>query len=114
MLQGMFNVQRVIDAQVMTGLVLSTPKCEIVANEFDLVDKYPEFRDVKRKNKEDWRFLVIQCCKAGLPTKVILWKRKQEKIADLEHVIKWMGLLQAHDALCLLRIPLKCPSYCTC
>ena len=46
------DAQRIIDAQATTGLVLNTRKCEIVANDFDLVGKYTVFPNVKKVHKE--------------------------------------------------------------
>ena len=92
------DVQRIINAQATTGLVLNTCKCEIVANDFNLVDKYPFFLDFKRVHKEDMTFLGgpgLQCRATD--------KLLQEKIADMERAIKRLALLQAHDALCLLK-----------
>ena len=45
------DVQRIIDAQVTTGLVLNRNKCEIDANSFDLVDQFPVFNNIKRSTK---------------------------------------------------------------
>ena len=90
-------MQRIIKAQETTGLGLNTRKCEIVANDFDLVDKYPVFRDFKRVHKEDLTFLGGPVLQGRATDKVL-----HEKIADLDRAIKRLALLQAHDALCLL------------
>ena len=97
-------MQRIINAQVKTGLVLNTRKCEIVANDFDLVDKYPVFRDFKRVHKADMTFLDGSVLQSRATDKLL-----QEKIADLERATKRVALLQAHDALCLLKNSIAIP-----
>ena len=51
------DVQTIIEAQAATSLCLNRHKCEIIANNFDLVDKFPIFDDFKRMNKEDMTLL---------------------------------------------------------
>ena len=97
-------VQIIINAQVTTGLVLNTLKCEFVANDFDLVDKYAVFWDFKRVHKEDMTFLRGPVLQDRATDKLL-----QEKIADLERAIKRLALLQAHDALCLLKNSIAMP-----
>ena len=49
--------QRIVDTQAKTGLVLNLQKCEIIANNFDLIDQYSVFNQFKRVQKEDMTFL---------------------------------------------------------
>ena len=44
------DIQRIVDTQAKTGLVLNLQKCEIIANNSDLIDQYSVF---------------IQCAKGG-------------------------------------------------
>ena len=96
--------QRIIDAQAMIGLVLHTRKCETVANNFDLVDKYPVFRDFKRVHKEDLTFRDGPVLQGRATDKVL-----EEKMSDLERAFKHLALLTAHDALCLLKNSIAMP-----
>ena len=43
----------IIRRQAKTGLVLNLQKCEIIANNFDLIDQYSVFSQFKRVEKED-------------------------------------------------------------
>ena len=47
------DVQKIIDAQATTGLVLNRNKFQIVASSFDLVDQFPVFNNFKKVNKVD-------------------------------------------------------------
>ena len=41
------DVQRIVDTQAKTGLVLNLHKCDIIANNFDLIDQYSVFSHSK-------------------------------------------------------------------
>ena len=45
------DVQRIGDTQAKTGLVLNLHKCEIIANNFDLIDQYSVFSQFIRVQK---------------------------------------------------------------
>ena len=45
------DVQHIIDSHQHTGLHLNLHKCEIIANNFELVDQYPIFKDFKRRER---------------------------------------------------------------
>ena len=98
------DVQRIIDAQATTGLILNKRNCKIVANDLDLVDKYQFFRHFKMADNEDLTYLGGPVLQGRATDKVL-----QEKIADLERVIKRLALLQAHDTLCLLKNSISMP-----
>ena len=108
-LEGKFSdaekdVQIIIEAQAATGLVLNRHKCEIIANNFDLVDKFPIFDDLKRIYKEDMTLLCAPVLSGRATDKVL-----QEKISDLDRAIDRLSLLQARDALCLLKNSIAIP-----
>ena len=76
------DVQRIIDAQTTTGLVLNRNKCEIVANSFDLVDQFAVFNNFKKVNKVDLTLLGAPVLPGRAIDKVL-----QEKIWDLGRAI---------------------------
>ena len=53
------DVQHIIDSHKHTGLHLNTHKCEIIANNFELVDQFSIFKDFKRIAKEDMTLLGV-------------------------------------------------------
>ena len=90
------DIQRIIDAQATTDLVLNRNKCEIVANSFDLVNQFPVFNNFKKVNKVDLILLGAPVLPGRAIDKVL-----QEKISKLDRAINRLSLLQVHDALCL-------------
>ena len=91
------DVQRIVDTQAKTDLVLNLQKWEIIANNFDMIDQYSVFSKFKRVQKEDMTFLSSPVLPSGAMDRVL-----QGKIDDLGRAIQRLALLQAHDALCLL------------
>ena len=51
------DVQRIVDTQANTGLVLNLHTFEITANKFDVIDQYSIFSQLKRLQKEDMTLL---------------------------------------------------------
>ena len=51
------DVQHIIDSHKHTGLRLNTHKCEIIANNFELVDQLPIFKEFKRIATADMTLL---------------------------------------------------------
>ena len=96
------DVQHIIDSHKHTCLRLNTHKCEITANNFELVDQFPILKDFKRIAKEDMNLLGAPILEGKAVNKAL-----QAKIMDLELSVERLSLLQAHDALCLLK---KCVS----
>ena len=47
------EVQHIIDSHQNTGLHLNSHKCEIIANNFELVDQYP-IADRERGHESPW------------------------------------------------------------
>ena len=98
------DVQLIIDSYQHTGLRLNAHTCEITANNFELIDQYPISKDFKRTAKEDITFLGASVLEGKVVDKVF-----QENIADLKRSVERLSLLQAHDALCLLKNALAMP-----
>ena len=61
----------------------NTHKCEIIANNFELVDQHPVFCYFKRVQGEDMTILGTPALPGMAADKI-----RQEKIVDLERVIK--------------------------
>ena len=76
------DVQRIIDAQATTGLVLNRNEWEIVANSFDLVDQFQVFNNFKKVNKVDLTLLGASVLPGRAVDKIL-----QEKISDLGRAI---------------------------
>ena len=87
-----------------TGLQLNPAKCEIVAANFNEVEKYPIFKDFQRIHKEDLTILGAPILKSPAVDKALA-----DKISELERAIGRLLLLHAHDAHCLLRNALAMP-----
>ena len=51
------DVQLIIDSHQHAGLHLNAHKCEIIANNFELIDQYPVLKDFKRTAKKDMTLL---------------------------------------------------------
>ena len=66
----------------ITGLHLNSHKCEIIANNFELVDQYPIFKDFKRIAKEDMHLLGAPILEGKAVNKAL-----QAKIKDLERSV---------------------------
>ena len=98
------DVQRIVDTQAKTGLVLNLQKCEIFANNFDLIDQYSVFSQFKRVQKEDMTFLGSPVLPSRAMDRVF-----QGKIDDVERTIQLLALLQAHDALCRMKNSIAMP-----
>ena len=83
---------------------MNSHKCEIIANNFELVDQYHIFKDFKLIAKEDMNLLSEP---------ILEWKAVntalQANIKDLERSVELLSLLQAHDALCFLKNALAMP-----
>ena len=92
------DVQRIVDTQAKTGLILNLQKCEIIANNFDLIDQYSVCSQFNRVQKEDMTFLGSPVLPSMAMDRVL-----QGTINDLERAIQRLALLQAHDAFCLLK-----------
>ena len=79
-------------------------KYQIIANNFELVDQYPILKDCKRIAKEDMNLLGAPIFEGKAVNTAL-----QAKINDLERSVERLSLLQAHDALCLLKNALTMP-----
>ena len=77
---------------------------EIIANNFDHVDKFTIFDDFKRMYKENMTLLGAPVLSGRATDKVL-----QEKISDLDRAIDRLSLLEAHDALYLLKNSIAMP-----
>ena len=74
------DVQHIIDSHQNIGLHLNSHKCEIIANNFELVDQYPIFKDFKRIANEDMSLLGVPILEGKAVDTAL-----QAKIKDLEH-----------------------------
>ena len=77
------DVQLIIDSDQHAGLRLNAHKCEIIANNFELIDQYPILKDFKRTAKEDMTLLGAPILEGKVVDKAL-----QEKIADLERSVE--------------------------
>ena len=77
------DVQHIIDSHQHTGLHLNSPKCEIIANNFELVDQFPIFKDFKRIAKEDINLLGGPILEGKAVNTAL-----QAKIKDLERSVE--------------------------
>ena len=75
------------------GLQLNPAKCKIVAANFNVVERYPIFKDFRRIRKEDLTILGSPILKGPDVDKAIA-----DKISELERVIGRLSLLHTHDA----------------
>ena len=98
------DVQRINHTQAKTGLVHHLHKYEIIANNFDLIDKYPVFNKFKIVQKKDMTFLGSPVLPSRAMNRIL-----QDKIDDLERAIKRLALLHEHNALCLLKNSMAMP-----
>ena len=98
------KVQAIVDASTKTGLSLNETKCEITANNMDIINNYPIFSHFKKVNKVDT--LVL-----GAPVMAgeAVHRALREKKTALEQAISRLSLLPAHDALCLLKNSIAMP-----
>lgn len=98
------DVQAIIDSSSTTGLHLNQDKCQISANNLDMIDGWPIFGRFERIRKSDLTLLGSPIS-AGPSVESAL----QEKVATLNRAIERLSLLPAHDALCLLRNSIAMP-----
>ena len=80
-----------------TGLRLNTAKCEIIMEDFTMIDGVDMFRDFIRVNKADMTLLGSPILKGKAQDKAI-----EQKTKDLSRAIDRLELLHAHDALVVL------------
>ena len=98
------DIYMIVAAVARTVLQLHPVKCEIVAANFNEVEKYPIFKDFKRIRKGDLTILGAPILKGPVVDKAIA-----DKISELERAIGNLSLLHAHDALCSHRNALAMP-----
>ena len=98
------DIDMIVADAVRTGIQLNPARCEIVAANFNEVEKYPSFKDFKRSRKEDLTILGAPILKGLAVNKALA-----DKISELERAIGRLSLLHAHNALCLLRKALAMP-----
>ena len=90
------DVQAINDSNPTTVLVLNARKCQITANNFEMIDKFSIFKDFKRVAAEDLTILGAPVLKGRAVDNVV-----KDKIVTLERSIKRLSTLQSHDVLCL-------------
>ena len=93
---------KVIESDAFTGLTLNAAKCEIIMNEFSLIDSMEVFQEFIRIPKEEMTLLGRPSCKART------WALKT-KVDDLDRAVSRLKLLHAHAALVLLKNSLSMP-----
>ena len=76
----------------------------MIANNFELVDQYLIFKDFNRIAKEDMNLLGAPILEGKAVNKAL-----QAKIKGIERSVERISLLQAYDALCLLKNALDMP-----
>jgi len=85
-----------------TGLRLNTAKCEIIMEDFTMIDRVDMFKDFIRVNKVDMTLLGSPILKGKAQDKAI-----EQKTKDLSRAIDCLELLHAHDALVVLNKKLR-------
>ena len=89
---------------LLTGLFQNTPKCEMTARNFDIINKFPIFNQFKRVLLEDMTLLGAPIL-AGRTVDAAL----KEKTAILDKSINRLSLLPSHDVLYLLKNSIRMP-----
>ena len=98
------DIDMVVADAACRELQRNPTKFEIVAPNFNEVEKYPMFKDFKRIRKEDLIILRTPVLKGSVVDKALA-----DKISELERAIGLLSLFHAHDAPCLLRNALAMP-----
>ena len=91
-------MQHITDSFPTTGLILNANKCEIIANNFDQIAKFPVFKDFTRVAKEDLTLLGVPILEGKAVDRALI-----ANITDLERSVERLSLLPAHDTLILLK-----------
>jgi len=98
------DVLTIMESAVETGLALNQAKCEIIMDDFARIQTSSTFRDFIRVAKKDMTLLGAPVTKSIAQDAAI-----GQKIAELDRAIQRLSLLQAHDALTLLKNSLAMP-----
>ena len=78
------DVQVIIDSRSSTGLILNTHKSEITAKNFDIIDKFPTFKNFKRVALQDMTLLWVPVLKrrATGRTMTMPWRTRLLHLRD--------------------------------
>ena len=91
------DVEAIIDSHPSTDLLLNAHKCEIMAKNFEIIDKFTVWRTSRELPWWTWLYLKHRSSKDERLTMTC-----KDKIATLEWSIACLSKLQSHDTLCLL------------
>ena len=83
-------------------------KCEIMIDDFSLRDSMEVFKELIRIPKEEITLLGTPILQGPALDKAL-----KTKVEDLDRAVSRLKLLQAHDALVLLKNSLSMPRYYT-
>ena len=86
----------VIDSEPVTGLRLNASKCEIISEDFNLIESFEVFKDFARVTKEEMTLLEAPILKGPALDRAL-----QIKVDDLTRAVDRLRLVHAHDALVL-------------
>ena len=98
------DVETIIAAAGKTGLHLNRNKCEIIANDFNIVSSFKVFDQFRRVKREDLSLLGAPILKGSAVDTAL-----RQKIKDLDKAIGRLTLLHSHDALTLLKNSMSMP-----
>ena len=96
--------QQIIESEALTGLQLNAAKCEIMMDDFSLIDSMEVFREFIRIPKEEMTLLGALILQGPALDKAL-----KTKVEDLDRAVSRLKLLNAHDALELLKNSLSMP-----
>jgi hypothetical protein len=98
------DVDQIVAAAVSTGLRLNETKCEIIAKDFKSIDKISTFKNFKQVEPQDMTLLGAAVTNGPASERAL-----QSKVDNLQRAVDRLALLQAHDALSLLRNSMAMP-----
>jgi len=97
------DIVTITNAYAETGLRLNTNKCEIITEDFSKLDEIDTFKDFIRVDKAQMTLLEAPVPLSAQDAAI------KHKIDDLSRAIERLTLLQAHDALLILKNSLAIP-----
>ena len=96
------DVEAIIQSASEKGLKLNQAKCEIIMEDFSMIDSFSIFKNFIRVERKDMTLLGSPILKGKAQDQAI-----QRKIEELKMTITRLSLLQSHDALVLLKKQLE-------
>ena len=98
------DFETIIKAETSTGLKLNTTKCEIIMDDFTILDFFPIFKDLIRVPKDKMTLLGAPILQGEALDEAL-----QIKVDELQKAINRLKLLWTHDALVHLKNIISIP-----